>query len=209
MMFAKVIMVLFAGQFICAISHHDEHAFLMDGQNRSEIEAYLHKAGLALATTCRQSAFYASYAAAGPDERRFAKELFGNVKHQLRPLIGFLDLTMRALNDDGLLTVGAIIETNRLMGAIDANQGLRNDLLAVANAVKGVSMDGSDRMRLEKILRKFRDEGYLVLSNPEREIYQITGKLEYLQEVIAFLSEEIGIGNDPDADQTEQDGVLL
>ena len=40
---------------------------------------------------------------------------------------------------------------------------------------------------LERLLKKLRDDGYLVLANPEREIYEVTGKIEYLQEVVDFL----------------------
>ena len=55
-------------------------------------------------------------------------------------------------------------------------------------------------------MKKLRDEGYLVLANPEREIY-ITGKVEYLQEVVDFLMVHESVQED--VEETPETGSLL
>jgi len=116
-------------------------------------------------------------------------------------------MVMRVMQNDNLLVVGTPIEVNKLMGAIDANPSFRNDLQTLASQLK-IQADGTDRNRLEKVLRSFRDKGYLLLSNPEREIYQITGKIEFIQEVIEFLMEHDAIGDKEDETPSTQ-GALV
>jgi hypothetical protein len=52
-----------------------------------------------------------------------------------------------------------------------------------------------------------RDEGYLVLANPEREIYAVTGKVEYLQEVVDFLMVHESVQED--VEEPPETGSLL
>ena len=58
---------------------------------------------------------------------------------------------------------------------------------------KGSVGDGTLRTSLERQLKRLRENGYLVLANPEREIYRVTGKIEYLQEVVEFLMSHEGV----------------
>lgn len=58
------------------------------------------------------------------------------------------------------------------------------------------------RGTLDRLLKRLRDDGYLVHANPEREIYAVTGKIEYLQEVVDFLMEYQSI---PDEIEEESD----
>ena len=67
------------------------------------------------------------------------------------------------------------------------------------------------RGTLERLLKKLRDEGYLVLANPEREIYEVTGKIEYLQEVVDFLMAHQSIPDELEEDaegDTQQESLL-
>ena len=109
---------------------------------------------------------------------------------------------MQALRQDQFLAPGSIIEANRLMAAIDDNPNLRGELQALAGLGKGPGGDGTLRGNLERLLKKLRDDGYLVLANPEREIYEVTGKIEYLQEVVDFLMAHQSI---PDEVEEETD----
>jgi len=118
---------------------------------------------------------------------------------------------MQALRKDQFLAPGSIIEANRLMAAIDQNPNLRSELQALAGLGKGPTGDGTLRGTLERLLKKLRDEGYLVLANPEREIYEVTGKIEYLQEVVDFLMAHQSIPDELEEDtegDTQQESLL-
>ncbi|MGV8894072.1 MAG: condensin complex protein MksE [Burkholderiaceae bacterium] len=206
-MFEQVVQALLTGEFICPVSNHEGFSFLNVQDNQHAVNDYLGKIGLHLAETRHGGAYFAAHNVTGGHERKTAKEVFTDIKQTLRPVVSFLDMVMRAMQSDDFLAVGTPIEVNKLMAAIDANPSFRNDLQTLATQLK-VQADGTDRTRLEKVLKSFRDKGYLLLSNPEREIYQITGKIEFIQEVIEFLMEHDAIQDEEEETPAKQ-GVLV
>lgn len=134
------------------------------------------------------------------------REEYAEIKHNLRLVVGFFVHVMQALRREEFLAPGSVIETHRLSAAIDENASLRNELQTLANLGKA-SSDGNLRNALERLLKKLRDEGYLVLANPEREIYEVTGKVEYLQEVVDFLMVHESVQED--VEETPETGSLL
>lgn len=114
--------------------------------------------------------------------KKAAKDIFTEIKQNLRPCIEFIELIMRLQQSDHLIP-GSVIETYALISQIDMNPTFREQLQTLGRELK-LSADGTDKTRLDKLLKFMRDRGYLALSNPEREIYKVTGKIEYLHEVI-------------------------
>lgn len=84
---------------------------------------------------------------------------------------------------------GSTLESSAIMAQIDQDAGLRNELQTVATHFKSISSDGSHRSMFEKVLKRMKDTGYLCLLNPERGLYQVTAKIEYLLEVVTYLQE--------------------
>jgi hypothetical protein len=186
-MFEQTLTLLLAGEFICAIRYPDAWRFLDDEGQRAEADAFLARLGRRLARTRQGGAWFAAYTQIGSEERRAIRDGFADIKHNLRLLVGFFVHVMQAQRQDQFLAPGSVIEANRLMAAIDENPNLRVELQAIAALGKGAGADGTLRGTLERLLKRLRDDGYLVLANPEREIYEVTGKIEYLQEVVDFL----------------------
>ncbi len=206
-MFNQVVQSLLAGEFICQVSDHAGFTYLSDQRSYDEVNDYVGRIGLHLARTRQGGALFLAHNADEGVDRKAAKDVFTEIKQSLRPLVSFLDMVMRVMQNDNLMVVGTPIEVNKMMGAIDANPSFRNDLQTLASQLK-IQADGTDRNRLEKVLKNFRDKGYLRLSNTEREIYQITGKIEFVQEAIEFLMEHDVIG-DKEEEIPSPQGVLL
>jgi hypothetical protein len=186
-MFEQTVTLLLAGEFICDVRYPEAWRFLTEEVQRNDVDAFLGRLGRRLARTRQGGAWFAAYKAIGSEERRAMREVFADIKHNLRLLVGFFVHVMQALRQDQFLAPGSLIEANRLMAAIDENPSLRGELQTLAGLGKGPMGDGTLRGTLERLLKKLRDDGYLVLANPEREIYEVTGKIEYLQEVVDFL----------------------
>jgi DNA-binding transcriptional ArsR family regulator len=196
-MFEQTLTLLLAGEFICAVRYPDAWRFLEDEGQRRDAESFLGRLGRRLARTRQGGAWFAAYTQVGADERRLIREGFADLKHNLRLLVGFFVHVMQAQRQDQFLAPGSVIEANRLMAAIDESPNLRGELLALAGLGKGATGDGTNRSTLDRLLKRLRDDGYLVLANPEREIYEVTGKIEYLQEVVDFLMEHQSIPDEP------------
>jgi hypothetical protein len=186
-MFEQTVTLLLAGEFICDVRYPEAWRFLTEEVQRNDVDAFLGRLGRRLARTSQGGAWFAAYKEIGSEERRAMREVFADIKHNLRLLVGFFVHVMQALRQDQFLAPGSLIEANRLMAAIDENPSLRGELQTLASLGKGAMGDGTLRGTLERLLKKLRDDGYLVLANPEREIYEVTGKIEYLQEVVDFL----------------------
>lgn len=210
-MFEQTLTLLLAGEFICAVRYPDAWRFLEHAGQREDAEAFLGRLGRRLACTRQGGAWFAAYTEVGELERRAMREGFSDIKHNLRLLVGFFVHVMQAQRQDQFLAPGSIIESSRLMAAIDGNPNLRGELLALAGLGKGPTSDGTLRGTLERLLKKLRDDGYLVLANPEREIYEVTGKIEYLQEVVDFLMAHQSIPDEvaEEADGEGRQGTLL
>ncbi|MBK1645850.1 hypothetical protein CKO25_14540 [Thiocapsa imhoffii] len=210
-MFEQTLTLLLAGEFICNVRYQDAWRFLEDENQRHEVDAFLGKLGRRLARTRQGGAWFAAYQTIGPTERKAMRDGFAEIKHHLRLLVGFFVHLMQAMRQDQFLAPGSLIEANRLIGAIDENPNLRGELQSLAGLAKGPTGDGTHRGMLDRLLRKLRDEGYLVLANPERQIYAVTGKIEYLQEVVDFLMSHQSIpdelAEESDAD-THQETLL-
>ena len=143
-----------------------------------------------------------------PTAKNLRKETFSQIKHTLRPIVTFLELLMRVTQRDDILTAGALIEANQVMTAIDANPSLRNDLQSLTNQANADVQKTPIAAVWKKYSTYFREQGYLVLVNPEREIYRVTGKIEYIMEVMEFLMEHEAVS---DVEETDipQTGMLL
>lgn len=193
MMFEKTVTLLLSGEFVCEICYPEAYGFLDNEAHRKDMTAFLARLGRRLSVTGLGGAWFMAYEHIGPEERRAIKDEFSFMKHELRPLVDFFVLAMRALQHEEFFSRGSIIEANRLMGAIDANPSLRADFQSLSSMGKGSVGDGTLRTALERQLKRLRENGYLVLANPEREIYRVTGKIEYLQEVVEFLMSHEGV----------------
>lgn len=197
-MFKQLIPDLLAGKFICAYTDHEAFHYLSDADKYEEVDDYLAKIGLKLSTTRHGGAFFCAHIDINSEEKKAAKVTFKDIKHNLRPLVGFLDLLMRTMQRDDLLVAGALIEVTPMMNIIAGNPSFCNELRSLATQAS--ITDSTDHRRLIKLLEKFKNNGYLNLVNSDREIYCVTGKIEYIQQVIEFLME---YGAVPEVEETD------
>jgi hypothetical protein len=206
-MFEEALTLLLSGEFVCAVRYPDAFRFLEQQDKREESEAFLARLGRRLGKTKHGGAYYVVFDHVGPEQRKGIRDEFAEIKHNLRLLVGFFVHVMQALGHEEFLAPGSIIEANRLSAAIDDNPNLRSELRQLANLGKGSASDITVRGMLDRLLKKMREEGYLVLANPEREIYEVTGKIEYLQEVVDFVMSYESISDE--VEEEPETGTLL
>lgn len=191
-MFESVILKLLQGDFICSVSYPDEFRFLSDEGNQEDVSRYFSRIRRRLAKTPHESGFYLAYTNVAEGDRQAIKTHFQDIKAGLGPVAMFFQLVMRATGQEDLMMHGAIIESAAVMATIDQDVSLRAELQNLAVLSKTTASESSQRGLFDKLVNKMRTEGYLVLSNSERGLYQVTSKMEYLLDVIRFLQE-----NDP------------
>lgn len=205
-MFERVVFLLLQGEFVCAVSHPEEHRFLEDEGKREEVARYLAQLGRRIAITPHGSGYYLAFAHIGPAEREAVKTQFQEVKGTLGPTALFFQMAMRATGREDLLVPGSLIASHLLMAKIDQDPGLRNELQNIALIVRATAPDGAYRSMLDKLLGYLRGRGYLALVNAERGLYQVTSKLEYLLDVVRFIQENDTAAAKAASDAEDDDG---
>lgn len=183
--FARVATGLMGGGFICQITDYEGHQFLANSAHHDDVDKYLRRIDLRLTTTRDGGAFFAAHADIDVEGKRDAKKRFTEVKNTLRPMVSFLELVMRITGDDDSIAAGQVLNLNQMMARISENPSLYLQLRQTTIDIN--TKDGSDRERLNKIVKRFQNEGYLLLVNPESEIYMFTGRIEWLMEAIEYL----------------------
>ncbi|MEN5139310.1 condensin complex protein MksE [Pseudomonas juntendi] len=183
--FARVATALMEGGFICQITDYEGHQFLANSVNQGDVDQYLRRIDLRLTTTRDGGAFFAAHADIDVEGKKDAKKRFTEVKNVLRPMVSFLELVMRITGDDESVAAGQVLNLNQMMARISENPSLYLQLRQTTIDIN--TKDGSDRERLNKIVKRFQNEGYLLLVNPESEIYMFTGRIEWLMEAIEYL----------------------
>lgn len=200
-MFDQTMSLLLKGEFICEVRYKEAYRFLESEPNQRDANAYLARIGRTLVATEQKGAWYAAYEDIGAEEKRIIKEQFSRVKQRLRFLVDFFVKSMRATEREIFYSRGDKIEAHALLAAIDSNPGLRAEFQAIGNVGRGGATDGKMKGSLDRQLRLLVDEGYLIVANAEREIYQVTGKIEYLTEIVQFLMATENIGHDAEEEQ--------
>jgi hypothetical protein len=173
------------GGFICQITDYEGHQFLANSAHHDDVDKYLRRIDLRLTTTRDGGAFFAAHADIDVEGKRDAKKRFTEIKNTLRPMVSFLELVMRITGDDDSIAAGQVLNLNQMMARISENPSLYLQLRQTTIDIN--TKDGSDRERLNKIVKRFQNEGYLLLVNPESEIYMFTGRIEWLMEAIEYL----------------------
>jgi hypothetical protein len=209
-MFEGVITKLLEGEFICGAAYPDLFEYLKDESARHEVDGYLFRIGRRLVNTPNAQAYYAAHAKVGQRERAEIRTLFREVKHELKPVLGFLNLVMQTTNADKTLLAGDVIDFPTLLMKISENQHLGEALRAFAalgNEYR--SNDPTQRAMLEKVLQQITKAGYLI-PDRERDHYQVTGKIDYFYQVMDFLAEnEENIEDDTEKEPEGETGRLI
>jgi len=186
-LFEQAMSLLLSGEFVCPVRYPDAYSYLSEEEHRRDADAYLARIGRKLARTDLGGAWYMAYERIGQEEKQAVRNEFSRIKQDIRFIVDFFVKAMRATGQEAFYSRADKIEVHTLMAAIDNNPGMRAEFQSLAALGRGTASDGKLKSILDRHLRLLTNEGYLVVANAEREIYQVTGKIEYLNEVVQFL----------------------
>ncbi|MGZ8982992.1 MAG: condensin complex protein MksE [Methylotenera sp.] len=202
-MFDQIVLQLLQGIFICETTAPQHYRWLKDVQNYEDVTRYLERIGRRLVETPSGLAFYAAWSQIGSDERNEVKRVFTTIKHQIRPVIHFLDLCMKAGKSDSSPVSGDTIEYPIMLNLVTENASLLEHLRDFSGFSKDfMANDSSPKAMLEKVLSQLERWGYIKLINKDRESYRFTGKLDYYYQVLEFLieNEDLELSQDSESD---------
>lgn len=189
--FRRAATTLLGGGFINRQTNEELFDFLESPGNIEQLTEYLGRVGLTPTRTSNEQTWYAALMELNEENRAAARETAAQAKRELRYWVGFLKLVMDAL-DEPAPVAGAIFYSHRLLTAVQEKLNLQETLRTLAQRLRSTS-DSSIRASLDSVLRWAMrpDQNLLELLDEQKELYRLTGKVDWVIDMIRAFDESI------------------
>lgn len=204
-MFKQVTEALLSGQFICPTAYPEAFDYLAKTDNFNKVADFLAQLDRELCVLEGDEIYYSAYASIDDDNRGKIKEAFSEIRSQLRPVVEWMDMMMTAMGQDMPIRARDEIRLHQLLKMIEHEPSLCEQMnrLTQSGLFKTNKTDMTEQ--LGWILQKLEQTAYLVKPNPQGALYIVTGKMNYLHQIIAFLNDAENLELDKhSAQQLEQ-----
>lgn len=181
---------LLAGDFICQVSDEDAFRHLSNEQTQQEINHYLRPLNRRLVANDDNSVFFLGYHELTKEAREQLSSQFALTVQSLLPLLEWLQLVQETLGRDSALTAGDTIKLQEFILRTEDNQSLRQRLNQLASDRFFNSQSEQLDNQIKLIFRRLKEHGYLLQPHQDRQYYIVTGKIDYLIDVIRFIRDE-------------------
>ena len=181
---------LLAGDFICQVSDEDAFRHLSNEQTQQDINHYLRPLNRRLVANDDHSVFFLGYHELTKDAREQLSSQFALTVQSLLPLLEWLQLVQETLGRDSALTAGDTIKLLEFVLRTEDNQSLRQRLNQLASDRFFNSQSEQLDNQIKLIFRRLKEHGYLLQPHQDRQYYIVTGKIDYLIDVIRFIRDE-------------------
>jgi hypothetical protein len=200
-MFKQVTEALLSGQFICQTAFPDAFDYLAKADNFKKVDGFLAQLERELCVLEGEEIYFSAYSSVDDNNRGQIKEAFSEIRSQLRPVVEWMDMMMTAMGQDMPIRARDEIRLHQLLNIIEHEPSLCEQMnrLTQSGMFKTSKTDITDQ--LSWILQKLEQAGYLVKPNPQGALYIVTGKMNYLHQIIAFLNDAENLELDKHADE--------
>lgn len=181
---------LLAGDFICQVSDEDAFRHLSNEQTQQEINHYLRPLNRRLVANDDNSVFFLGYHELTKEAREQLSSQFALTVQSLLPLLEWLQLVQETLGRDSALTAGDTIKLQEFILRTEDNQSLRQRLNQLASDRFFNSQSEQLDNQIKLIFRRLKEHGYLLQPHQDRQYYIVTGKIDYLIDIIRFIRDE-------------------
>ena len=203
MLLGPLLEALLAGQFICAITHEAAFAKLQQNEVRERINEYLKPLNRRLAANDESSVYFLAYRDVDDLARTHLKQQLAVVMSSLLPLLEWLTYVQEAMGSDGVLSADDTLKLQELIVKTEDNPSLRQRLQDLANdKFFGSNADSVDA-QAKQIAKRLVEHGYLIQPHKHRWYFTVTGKIDYLLELVKFIQAEENIPVDESPKQSE------
>ena len=195
---------LLAGEFICAVS--DESAFqrLDDEDTREAIDAYLRPLNRRLASNPDASVYFLAWRQLDDSARDQLSRQLSDTLHSLLPVLEWLQLVQEALGRDSVLSPGDVLKPGELQAKSEDNPSLRERIERLAtDSFFGSQSDQLDA-QVKQVFKRLKEHGYLLQPHGERQVFLVTGKIDYLLDLVRFIRDEEHLPVDEQGEATQE-----
>lgn len=206
MLTARVTESLLAANFICPYTDREAYVALNDRESRIKIESTLNDLNRVLKQTSRSGVYYAAYKNIGGSNKTQVRRVLQEHHELIRPVVGFIALVSEAQQSDSVLTSGGIITQARIITQVNSSQSLegRLDKICRLPKVKQRKHLETTQEKVEQVFEFLKKHGLITLSNKERGEYTVTGKVDFVYELLEYIDSRENIVEKVNEQKSEQ-----
>ncbi|MGP5308522.1 condensin complex protein MksE [Vreelandella alkaliphila] len=199
---------LLAGEFVCAVSDDNAFRHLANEETRDAIDDYLRPLNRRLASNDEGSVYFLAWRQLNEAAREQLSRQLSDTVNSLLPLLEWLQLVQEALGRDSLAAPGDVLKPAEFSAKCEDNQSLRERLERLAtDSFFGSQSDQLDA-QVKQLFKRLKEHGYLLQPHTERQVFVVTGKIDYLIEVVRFIRDEENLPIDAEREEGAQEALL-
>lgn len=199
---------LLAGEFVCAVSDDNAFRHLANEETRDAIDDYLRPLNRRLASNDEGSVYFLAWRQLNEAAREQLSRQLSDTVNSLLPLLEWLQLVQEALGRDTLAAPGDVLKPAEFSAKCEDNQSLRERLERLAtDSFFGSQSDQLDA-QVKQLFKRLKEHGYLLQPHTERQVFVVTGKIDYLIEVVRFIRDEESLPIDAEREEGAQEALL-
>lgn len=183
--YRKLITALLGGAVICPWSFPAEARLLEQQDIRNKINGWVSDLGMELAETSSGRGNYLVYRGFDPTVKAVARDMFSRVMKDLRFYVRMLEVLMNSFHADITMVAGEELRFHDLLNKVGQSPSLQSQLSELSSSKKHSAV----KEQLESLFQRLVKEGLLVEANAKHSIYQVTARIELIQDVIIFIGE--------------------
>ncbi|MCC5854173.1 MAG: hypothetical protein JJU10_00635 [Idiomarina sp.] len=194
---------LLSGQFVCAVTAPEDFARLQDETILQALNDYLRPLNRRIATSQDGSVFFLAWCELTPELRDQLRAQFQVTLNSLLPLLDWMQLVQEVLGKDSTVAPGDTLKLHEFVQKTEDHQGLRQRFSQLASDRFFNSQAEALDAQVKTVFRRLKEHGYLEQPHAERQFYVVTGKVDYLLELIRFIRDEENLPVDDTTAQEE------
>lgn len=183
------------GCFVCPYHYPDEFEALQEASMRRLAEEWLERIGYRLARLSEDGAFFMAHAIVTNEMRASLREEMRLVRSKLDPIVRFLEVLREAQGRDPHIHPGDMLWESEISEAVRSNSRLERTLSEMRE-INGARSSDSSIDRVRRVLEQLVKTGYIVETNVTNKGYQVTGKVQYLYQLLNFINENTPLLSD-------------
>lgn len=196
---------LLAGGFVCAVSDSHNHERLQQEETRTAIDEYLRPLNRRLASSADGAVWYLAWRELNQELRDQLSQQLRETLDSLMPMLSLLQLVQDTTGSDRVPGAHDVLNRHDIAARIETNPSLRQQLQQLCNTRLFQSQSEDVGGQLKLVFDRLRQQGYLLQPHRDRQHFIVTGKIDYLLELVRFIQEEerIQVEEEPAVQQEE------
>ncbi|HBP43025.1 MAG: condensin complex protein MksE [Vreelandella alkaliphila] len=199
---------LLAGEFVCAVSDDNAFRHLANEETRDAIDDYLRPLNRRLASNDEGSVYFLAWRQLNEAAREQLSRQLSDTVNSLLPLLEWLQLVQEALGRDTLAAPGDVLKPAEFSAKCEDNQSLRERLERLATDSFFGSQSDQLEAQVKQLFKRLKEHGYLLQPHTERQVFVVTGKIDYLIEMVRFIRDEENLPIEAEREEGAQEALL-